>query len=314
MSNPFYGGQQVAPQYPAQQGYPTPAPQGYPGQPPVQQGYGQPYAPPAPPQQYGRPYGQPGYGAPQGYPQQPPAPVVTGSMDAFQGQPQGGGAPGISFKDAPIGHTVVMSVKRDARDSDVVQDTQPQNQGGGLKTRRDGSPMWVLKVPVYVPQSQTHPEGEATLYVRAGIRDALADAYAGPVIPKAGDLITLTLTERKQGQGAIPKNIFRAVVERNGQPVSSAPAQASAPAPQAPPAPPAPEPAQQWQPPQQAAPQPPVHSDQGSVQQQMAQPPAQQPAPAPQAPQQAAPQAQGLPQLDPAQQALLERLRGGAQA
>lgn len=316
MSNPYYQPAQGAPY-----GQP-PAPPTY-GQPPVQYAP-QPPAPPAPPAYgqpqgyppapYGAPYGQP-YGQPQGgygQPAPPPPPVVQGTMDAFGSQPSGGGAPGISFKDAPIGATITMTVKRDARDSDVEQDRQPANQGGALKTRRDGSPQWVLKIPVYVQPSAAHPDGEGTLYVRSGIRDALVDAYGGQIAPKAGDEIVLTLTERKQVQNAaIPKNVFRAQVSRGGQPVAAsapaAPAQPPA-APTQPPAAPTPpqappaEAIPQWaQPPAQGAPQ-------------LAQQATPQWAQAPQAPAQPPAAVPGLPPMDPAQLALLERLRGGGQA
>lgn len=338
MSNPYAQpnpyGQPAQPAYgqpPAPQGYPQ-APQ-YAPPPPAQ------YAPPAPPA-YGAPqgpgpYGQPpgyGYGAPApAYPQapygQPPqapqAPTVHGSMDAFGSQPSGGGGPGISFKDAPFGTTYTMTVKRDARDADVIQDRQPANQGGALKTRRDGSPQWVLTVPVFLPAQPVYqggpafPEGEATLYVRSGIREALVDAYGGQIDPKAGDQIMLTLTERKQVQGqGIPKNIFRAQVLRNGQPIAQG-AQAQAPAPQAPP---------QWQgtpeggnyphlQPQAPQYQAPVQDAHVAPQVTYAQgPEAQVPVQPAQAPAQAQPgPIAGLPPMDPAQLALLQRLQGGGQ-
>lgn len=338
MSNPYY--------------QPQPAPQGAPyGQPPAPPAYGQPPAqyapqPPAPPAYAPQGGGYPapgGYQAPGGYPApppqyggggypapygQPPAPpVVPGSMDAFSSQPTGGNGPGISFKDAPIGATITMTVKRDARDSDVSQDRQPAAQGGGLKTRKDGSPQWVLTVPVWVQPSPTYPDGEASLWVRSGIRDALVNAYGGNLAPKAGDEITLTLTERKPVQNAaIPKNVFRATVLRNGQPVSTEAPAAPAQPPQAPAQPPA---AQAYQPTAQDAQwaQQNVPTQQQAATGQWAQAPVQDARPAAQvtyaqgpeaqvpvqpAPQ-GQPQVQGLPPMDPAQLALLERLRGGGQ-
>lgn len=342
MSNPYYTQPAGYPQAPPSA--PVPVPPAY-GQPPAPQyapppaQYAQPYAPPAPPA-YGAPqgpgpYGQPpgyGYGAPApAYGAPPQAPTVHGSMDAFGSQPSGGGGPGISFKDAPFGTTYQMTVKRDARDADVIQDRQPASQGGALKTRRDGSPQWVLTVPVYLPTTPVYqggpafPEGEATLYVRSGIRDALVDAYGGQIDPKAGDQITLTLTERKQVQNAaIPKNVFRAQVLRNGQPITPAVAQAAqAPDPmKAPPVQPQAPQGVQYAPPaayaaqaaQEAFPQPPVQQE--APQAPQYQPQGQPQAPAPQAPP-AQPQAapgpiQGLPPMDPAQLALLQRLQSQA--
>ena len=310
MSNPFFPpqgqpayGQPPAP--PAQYG-----PQGYPP-PPAQYGQPQGPGPYGQPQGYGYGYGQPqgGYGAPAA---PPPPPRVQGDLAGFDSQPTGGGGPGVSFTEngqpCALGTTKVMAVKRDVRDSDVIQDTQPQNQGGAPKFRRDGSPLWVLTVPVYVQPDAAHPEGDATLYVRGGIREALVEAYGGDLRPKAGDVITLTLTERKQGRGTIPKNIFRASVQRNGQPITAA-----APAPAQAPAQP---PAAQWTPPAQPeAPQAPQWNPAGAPQapvqpeapQAPAAPPAQPPAAAQPGP------IAGLPPMDPAQLALLQRLQGGGQ-
>lgn len=303
MSNPYYQQPQGYPQAPAPAPVPVPPqyqPQQYAPPPPpayAPQGpgpYGQPqgYYPPQQAQQYGY--------APQGMNGPPAPPVVHGSMSAFDSQPTGGGGPGISFKDAPNGTTIVMTVKRDVRDSDVVQDRQPANQGGAPKTRKDGSPLWVLALPVFVAPSPTYPEGEATLWIRSGIRDALSEAYGGHLEPKAGDEITLTLTERKPVQNAtIPKNVFRAQVLRNGQPVTGVPSAIAAP-------PVADPPVQQYAPPvQQEVPQAPQY-----------QAPANPPAQAPQAPQPPAPAPSGpiagLPPMDPAQAALLARLQGQA--
>ena len=196
-----------------------------------------PYAQPAPPQQ--PQYAPQGY-VPQGYPYQPqqpqyapppmyapqmwpgaqqPQPEVQpgaeGSLDGFQSQVSGGAAPGISWKGKEIGYSITGTLIRDLRNGDVKQDRAPANQGGALKTFRDGSPMFVLSIPLYVPVSAEFPEGEATLYVRGGLKDAL-DAACGGQFPGQGDEITVTLTDRKQGNFAIPKNIFSVVLARSG--------------------------------------------------------------------------------------------------
>ena len=197
-----------------------------------------PYTQPAPPQQYAPP---PQQYAPPGYPyQQPPAgpafpyaqpqqlevqPGAEGSLDGFQSQVSGGAAPGISWKGKPLGYSITGTLIRDLRNGDVKQDRAPANQGGALKTFKDGSPMFVLSIPLYVQPSPEFPEGEATLYVRGGLKDAL-DAACGGQFPGQGDELTVTLVERKDVSWAtIPKNIFTVVLKRAQAPVQQAPVQ-----------------------------------------------------------------------------------------
>ena len=227
MSNPYIQ-QAPVPQAP-QQPYP---PQQYPPQ-----GYVAPGYPYQPPQQYAPP-AQP---YPQVFQQVPPpqpeqALGAAGSLDGFQSQRTVGGAPGITWKDHEPPYTVKGTQIRDLKNSDVTQDRAPANQGGALKTYKDGSPMFVLSVPLYVPISQEHPDGEATLYVRGGLKDAL-DAACNGVFPKGGDEWEITLTERKKvAWAAIPKNMFSVKINRatpaetpapQAAPVQAAPVQAA---------------------------------------------------------------------------------------
>lgn len=314
MTQQPYGFPFQQPQQSAQQpAYPQPTggygqPAGFP-----QQGYAQPQGYP-PPQQ--SPYGPVQQ---YGYAQQPPVPQgpapVAGTLDAFNSQPMGGGGPGLSFKDAPLGHTYTGTVTRDVVDADVQQDSDPKTKA--LKTYRDGRPQLVMGVPVQLDAPDAnHPDGRATLYVRSGVRDAMAAAMSAAgitdTVPKAGDRFQLTLVERKQTGQAIAKSIYAMQYARGSQvsavtgTPSPAPTQPQAPQPpvQVPEQPqaPAPQPdpwaAGQAPQPQAPAPQPAAQvfgggGFQGTIQQG------------------AAPQPQALPagvQLTPEQQALFARI------
>ena len=322
-----FGGQQAtpfAPQAPQFQQAPqfAPPPQFAPQQPafPTPPAYPQQqFAPQAPPAPYGQQYGQPFYQQPQA-PQAPAQQAPAGSLDAFYGQPKTGRPPAISWKGKPDGTTIAGVVLEDATDKDVVADVDPQTKQ--LKTFRDGSPQYSLVLTLQVQPSQEHPDGRASLWCRGDLWEKLAAAMktAGRSgAPKAGDVIYVSLVERRQGRGTIPRNVFAVQYAAQGQDAPQAPAQPPA-APQweQPPA------APQWeQPPAQApvAPQPPAQP--AAPQAPTAPPaPAQAPgwpqaptqfAPAPQTPQ--APQAPALPggmTLSPEQQALLAQLKGQA--
>lgn len=311
--------------------YPGPQYPGYPQQQPVQQP--QQYAPPAypqaPPQQYAPPqqFQQPAYGAPQQ--QGPPAaPLATGSIDDYYGQPSAGGGPSISWKDKPIGSWYAGVVARDVTDADIQQQTDPQTKQP--KFYRDGRPQFVMKVPLQIQpqdqsQAQAFPEGEGTLFVRGQMRDELVRAMkeAGASgAPKAGSAIVVQLSG-KRNTGAIPANQFSIRYQpANGEvsAAAAAPAQQPSPVeqPQAQFQPPAQQPVQQFEQPQPQgqqfaqggpvqAPQPPAQPQfQPPVQQtpqQFAQP-AQQQAPAQPAPFQAP------SGMSADQQALLAKLTG----
>ena len=299
-----FGGQQAAPfapQAPQFQQAPqfAPPPQFAPQQPafPTPPAYPQQqFAPQAPPAPYGQQYGQPFYQQPQA-PQAPAQQAPAGSLDAFYGQPKTGRPPAISWKGKPDGTTIAGVVLEDATDKDVVADVDPQTKQ--LKTFRDGSPQYSLVLTRQVQPSQEYPDGRASLWCRGDLWEKLSAAMktAGRSgAPKAGDVIYVSLVERRQGRGTIPRNVFAVQYAAQGQDAPQAPAQ-----------PPA---APQWeQPPAQApvAPQPPA---QPAAPQAPTAPPAPAQAPGwPQAPTQFAP---GGMTLSPEQQALLAQLKGQA--
>lgn len=318
---------QQAPQFaPAQPQY-APPPQ-FPGVPAAPNPYAAPQfpVPPAYPQQapFGQQFGQPFY------PQQAPAqPLPQGDLAAFYGQPKTGRPAAVSWKGAPDGYTVAGVVAEDVTDKDVVPDTDPQTRQ--LKTFRDGSPKYALAVTLRVQPSQANPEGLATLYCRGDLwdkMDAAMKAAGRTGAPKAGDVMYVSLVERRQGRGTVPRNIFAVQYAVGGAPDAAPTAPSAAPQQvpqvQAPaPAPAAPEPVQA--PVQQFAPQAPVAP--APLPQQAypgAQPGVQFQAPAAPAPvQQSAPPAPtapaGMPapgqlagQMTPEQLALLAQLKGQA--
>lgn len=209
---PYYGtpADPYSPQ-PAQQ-YPPPGYQQVPnGYAPAPQGYG------PPPQQYGPP-AQQGYQAAGGYaPQQPPQPQAPvgakGTLDQFHQQPHTGGGKGISFKQKPDGYTYVLVVSRTPGDEDLFQDSDPQTKT--LKTWRDGSPKMVLPVQCnIIPQDQwqaaEYADGDASFYLRGGLRDEVTRAMAEvgeSGVPQAGALVVITLTHRKPGNN-IATNMY----------------------------------------------------------------------------------------------------------
>lgn len=335
----------------------------YAGQPPAQQPYaGQPQQ--YPPQYPQAPAQQP-YGQPNGYQQQPyqqpappPQPLAQGSLDDYYSQPTAGGGPSISWSanngtvQKPLGTTYAGIVARDVTHGDVQQDTDPKTGAG--KFYRDGRPRFVMKVPLKQvlggptpqqlgPAPQEFPEGEAQWFVRGQARDELTRAMTAAGLgersaPKEGDVISVTLVERRPSRGGgMPANIVQVTFQpgprhqvgaaqepaaAGGQTTgaaSPAPVQAS---------PPAAAPVQQQEQPyyqqqtqayaQQAQPGPAQPVEQQGPQAAQAQwaQPVQQQAPqqqqqAPQQQQPAQPQQQLTPPagLDPEQQALLARLQ-----
>ena len=207
---------------------------------------------------------------------------MTGTLDAFNSQPAGGGGPAVKFDAFQIGQSFNCTVARDVTNADTQQITEYKTQAP--KFFRDGRPMLQLVVPVILEQPDAdHPDGRASLYVKSGLRDALAQAMteAGlEVAPKGGDQMQVTLVERRNtGQGN-PKNIFRVQYHRPG---SAQQAPALAPEIETPRATPE----------QAPAPEPQAPASEPKA-------PAQAPAPLP----------VGI-QLTPEQQALLGRLQGG---
>ena len=229
--------QQGFPQAPAQPMAPQGYPQGYPqapAQPMAPQGY-----PQAPAQAGGMGWQPQGFPQ-QGFPQQPPAgpPPAQGSLDAFNSQPITGRPAGISWKGIQPGQpeaTIVGTVVSDVTDNDVAQDRDPQTQQ--LKFFRDGRPKFHMAVTLQLaPQTYneaSYPGGLATLYVRDRMHSDLSAAMQAAGLkgaPKAGDVIAVTLIERRQGRGSIPANIYQVQYQPGpGWAGQQAPVQAPAP-------------------------------------------------------------------------------------
>ncbi|TDP97666.1 hypothetical protein [Labedaea rhizosphaerae] len=252
-------GMPMAPQMPQ-----PPAPAPYPQQPMSYppQGYGQPY--PAPPVQQ---------------------PLAQGSLDAFYNQPSTGGGKSLAFD--VIGRSYVGIVTRPLTAADVAQQTDTNNRP---LVFRDGSPKFVMKVPLQMQPTQDRPDGLGTWYVKGADRDELnramaeAGAPAGP--PEAGAVIQITyVSDKANGPGMNPSKVKQVRYQRpQGATAVPAPVaeQQQTPQPVTPPAPPVTPPAPPVTP---AAP--------------VAAPVAAQPLPAP-------------PGLDPAQAALLAQMTGQA--
>lgn len=308
---PYYPPQQPVTTYPPQPGNPYAQPPAYQGPP---QGYQAP-----------QPYGQQPYAPPQ-----PPAqPLATGTLDDYYNQPTSSSGPSIAWStngganQKPLGQTYVGVVARDVTVGDIQQDTDPKTGAG--KFYRDGRPRFLMKVPLKSIMGGPHPtqvgpvpaefpEGSGSWFVRGQSRDELTRAQtaaglSGDLTPKEGDLISVTLVERRPSRGGgNPANIVQVTYQpgpRWAQGAQAAAPEAVAPSPvPAPVQQPVP-PAQQWQPPAQA-PQPAyAQPGQAGPSPTYAQPPAQ-----PVQVQQPLTPPAGL---DPGQQELLARLQASQQ-
>lgn len=300
---------------------------GYPAQPqfPQQQMPGYPPAPVAPAPQYPpqQPYAPAYQQMPPGYPQPqmapPVQPLAQGSIADFYNQPSAGGGKSLSF--GKVGTSYVGTITRAVGPGDIQQQTDTQ---GRPQTFRDGRPKFVMKVPLQLVQNtQDHPDGLATWYIKGQARDELVRAMAaagapeGP--PEAGAMVQITyVSDRAAGPGMNPAKQFAIQYVR---PNGAAPVPAPAPAVAQQPAPVQPAPVVQQMPVQQMPVQqfaPPMPVPAPPVQQQL---PAQMVTPPP-TPQPVAPVAQQMPQapaaapqqlampdgLDPAAQELFKRL------
>lgn len=154
--------------------------------------------PAAPQQQYAAPpqYGQ--FPAPQGYPQQqyaapaaPPVQGAAGSLDAFYSQTATGGGQSLTFNQ--VGQYVDAVIARDVTNADVQHQTEKNTNK--LKFFKDGSPMFVLVLPLLLPNGEP-----ATHYVKGPSREALNAAMAkaglsAGTAPKGGDRLRITLAK-----------------------------------------------------------------------------------------------------------------------
>lgn len=275
------------------------APPGYPPVYPPQPQY-------APPPLYGPPPGYPpapAYGPivelAYGYPQSPPP--ANGTLDQFYGQRSGGSGPALKFP--AIGTLHVVTIARPIGNGDVVQATDMQRKP---VNRRDGSPVWEMRVPVLIQPSHDNPEGRATWYVKGAARDeltrAMAEAHAPEGTPESGATVAVAFVGTRNAGGSIPAKEYAMVYASPGQPLPRMPQMPAAPVQQAPAyQPPAPQyvqpapPAPQYAPPAAPAYVPPPVP-------QFAPPAAPQAAPPAAAAPQYAPAA-GVPQMTPEQQA-----------
>ncbi|SOD72753.1 hypothetical protein SAMN05892883_2098 [Jatrophihabitans sp. GAS493] len=247
----------------------------------AQPGYPPTYAPPAqpqyaPPPQFQQPvYQQPPAQFPvqQGYPQPqmaaPAQPLAQGSLDDFYNQQSTGGGKSLAFEQP--GQSYVGIVARPLSSGDIQQQTDTQ---GKPLFFRDGSPKFVMKVPLQMEPSPTHPDGLGTWYVKGATRDelvrAMAEAGAPVGPPEAGAAIQITFTSTRQsGPGMNPAKIFSVAYQRPGV-ITPAPAQPQA-------APVVQQPVQQYVPPVIQQPQVQASYAQQPVQQVPAQPAVQPP-------------------------------------
>jgi len=197
-------------------------------QPPVQ------YAPQAPPVQYApQPYApQPQAYAQPVYQQAPPAPAgpppVQGTLDDYYSQPTGGGGPGISWKGKPEGTSYIGTVTKDVTNGDIIQDSDFTTKQP--KFYKDGRPVFVMRVGLVNAPTQEFPDGEFSFWVRGQARDELSRAMAEAGVegaPKAGDVIQVTLVQRKPNRTGNPTNIVQ--ISYTPNPNAAAPVAVQAP-------------------------------------------------------------------------------------
>lgn len=193
-----YPTSQIAPGYAPQVATYPPAPQSF--VPPA----GYPMAPAYP-------------GGPAGYPAPaaPVQPTAVGSLDAFYATPSGGSKAWV-FHNRPIGTAYAGLVSRALGDNDVRQQTDT-NTGAPL-TYRDGSPKWVMVVPMLTQASPEYPEGVASWWCKGQARDeltrAMAEAGAPVGPPEAGAYIAVQLVGHRPTRTGNPAYQYRVTYHR----------------------------------------------------------------------------------------------------
>jgi hypothetical protein len=168
------------------------------------QNYGQqaPIAPPTGYQQMPSNFTQHTASAPPAPPKQA---AVAGSLAAMFEQPNAGAGPSINpTSKSPVGTTVVMTVARDVSDADVRQNTSPE---GTLLWRNDGSPQFLMVVPV-IDAATGEEKG---LYVSGPLWTKLNDAmhtagYPANSAPRGGDTIAVKKTGEFQNRNRTMSN------------------------------------------------------------------------------------------------------------
>lgn len=142
----------------------------------------------------------------------------SGGLSAFFEQPSVGGGPSISFVDKDPGTSYEGVVSRAITNGDIVQQTVYGTDQPAFF--RDGSPKWVMKVPLTVEISERFPEGRAQWYVAGATRSALAAAMtaagAPHGAPEAGAWVRITLEGRRPIKGRQPQNLIKVEYRRPG--------------------------------------------------------------------------------------------------
>jgi hypothetical protein len=139
---------------------------------------------------------------------------MQGSLDAFARQ-RGNSGPAFSWKGAAPGKTYEGFVSRGLVDDDVRHQT---NDKGDPQNNKDGSPKWVMIVPMLVSKSTEFPDGFASWWIHGQAKDelsrAMSAAGAASTVPEAGAFIRVTFTGQKLLSNGWRANQFRVEYQR----------------------------------------------------------------------------------------------------
>lgn len=202
-----------APQYPPPQAFqPQPYQPVYPQYPTTPAGY-----PVAQPMQYGQPAAA------------PVAPVITGTLDDFFAQAATGSKAWV-FMGKPNGTTYQGVIERPITNADIRQQTDNK---GVPSFNRDGSPKWVMVVPMLVQPTPEHQDGKATWWVKGQAREELRRAMSAAGVPadqqtpEPGAMITVQKVGERPIPGQNPAYIYAVTYQRpaNAGAVPATPAQ-----------------------------------------------------------------------------------------
>jgi hypothetical protein len=193
-------------------------------------------------------------------------------VEDYLNQPTGGSGKSLaSFFTAP-GQRIQAQVARAITPNDIRQQTS-QTDNIPLK-HTDGTPKWVMIVPLNVQPSQAFPDGKASWYVKgqpqAELTRAMAEAGAPAGTPEPGALVDITFTGERPVPNRNAQKQFAIIYTRpdNAPPLpaeGTPPLQQlqQAPQPQYAPQPAMAAPQPQYAPPQQQAPAQPAFEGQG---------------------------------------------------
>lgn len=134
-------------------------------------------------------------------------PAATGNVSDFFGQPSASTAPALTWKGQPIGTNYTGVISGACR---VQQQTDPSE--GKPKYWRDGSPRWVMLIPMSLPVSERFPDGEGTYWCQGADRDELVRAMTEAGVPQGtapeiGAGLSITYTRDKQNSMGNPTKI-----------------------------------------------------------------------------------------------------------